>query len=247
MLTSTIGPGWGLAIDALGFAASAPLYLLIRVGAIASHETQSNILQDLRDGWKEFIARTWVWAIVVQFTIVNAAFSGMAMVLGPIVADETFGRTGWGLGVAAQSIGLIAGSLIALRWRPRRDLFIGVILVNFCALPLLALGIYPTTTALMAGFFLAGVSFGLFGVVWAQSLQTHIPPEKLARVYAYDALGSFVAIPVGEIAAGPLAQHYGSTPVLLACALAVVLATVAACFVPAIRLLDNSPQIRPNR
>jgi MFS family permease len=86
-----------------------------------------------------------------------------------------------------------------------------VILVNFCALPLLALGIYPTTTALMAGFFLAGVSFGLFGVVWAQSLQTHIPPEKLARVYAYDALGSFVAIPVGEIAAGPLAQHYGST------------------------------------
>lgn len=242
MLTSTIGPGWGLAIDALGFAASAP----IRVGAIASHDTQSNILQDLRDGWKEFIARTWVWAIVVQFTIVNAAFSGMAMVLGPVVADETFGRTGWGFAVAAQSIGLIAGSLLALRWRPRRDLFIGVVLVNFCALPLLALGIYPTTTALMAGFFLAGVSFGLFGVVWAQSLQTHIPPEKLARVYAYDALGSFVAIPVGEIAAGPLAQHYGSTDVLLACALAVVLATVAACFVPAIRLLDNTPQLRAN-
>ena len=119
-------------------------------------------------------------------------------------------------------------------------------MVNFCALPLLALGVYPTTTALMAGFFLAGVSFGLFGVVWAQSLQTHIPPEKLARVYAYDALGSFVAIPVGEIAAGPLAQHYGSTSVLLACALSVVLATVAACFVPAIRLLDNTPQIRTN-
>lgn len=246
MLTSTIGPGWGLAIDAFGFAASAPLYLLIRVGAIAAQDTQSNILQDLRDGWKEFIARTWVWSIVAQFTIVNAAFTGVVMVLGPIVADETFGRTGWGLAVAAQSIGLIAGSLIALRWRPRRDLFIGVMLVIFCALPMLVLGLYPATTLLMAGFFLAGVSFGLFGVVWAQSLQTHIPPEKLARVYAYDAMGSFVAIPVGEIAAGPLAQHYGSTGVLLACALAVVLATVAACFVPAIRLLDNTPQIRSN-
>lgn len=246
MLTSTIGPGWGLAIDALGFAASAPLYLLIRIGAIAAHDAQSNILQDLRDGWKEFIARTWVWSIVAQFTIVNAAFTGVVMVLGPIVADETFGRTGWGLAVAAQSIGLIVGSLIALRWRPRRDLFIGVMLVIFCALPMLVLGLYPATALLMAGFFLAGVSFGLFGVVWAQSLQTHIPPEKLARVYAYDAMGSFVAIPVGEIAAGPLAQHYGSTGVLLACALAVVLATVAACFVPAIRLLDNTPQIRSN-
>ena len=96
----------------------------------------------------------------------------------------------------------------------------------------------------MAAFFIAGVGFGLFGVVWAQSLQTHIPPEKLARVYAYDALGSFVAIPIGELAAGPLAMHFGSTRVLLVSALAVVLATVAASFTPAIRRLDNSVQIR---
>lgn len=244
ILTSTVGPGWGLAIDALGFAASAPLYLAIRMGAIQIAATQTNILQDLRDGWKEFASRAWVWAIVVQFTIINAAFSGVVMVLGPVIADASFGRTHWGMIVAAQSVGLIVGSFLALRWRPRRDLFIGVMLVVVCAIPTYLLSQSVSTMWLLGAFFFAGVSFGLFGVAWAQSLQTHIPPEKLARVYAYDAMGSFIAIPVGELAAGPLAMHYGSSNVLIASAIAVVVASVATSFVPAIRLLDNSPQVK---
>jgi len=244
LLTSAIGPGWGLAIDALGFAAAAPLYQRIRVNAMQTEKSTSNILQDLREGWKEFIARSWVWAIVAQFTIINAAFSGVVMVLGPIVADNTFGRTGWGFIVAAQSIGLIVGSLIALRWRPRRDLFVGVILVGLCAIPMVILGFYPSTPLLMVAFFMAGLGFGQFGVVWAQSLQTHIPAQKLARVYAYDAMGSFIAIPVGEIAAGPLALQFGSPTVLLACASAVVLATLVTSWTPSIRQLDNRAPLR---
>lgn len=244
ILTSAVGPGWGLAIDALGFAASAPLYLAIRMGAIQETAAQSNILQDLRDGWKEFISRAWVWAIVVQFTIINAAFSGVVMVLGPIIADASFGRTRWGVIVAAQSVGLIVGSFLALRWRPRRDLFIGVMLVAVCAVPIYLLSQSVSTAWLLAAFFLVGISFGLFGVAWAQSLQTHIPPEKLARVYAYDAMGSFIAIPVGELAVGPLAAHFGSSNVLIASAIAVVIACAGASFIPAIRLLDNSPKVK---
>ncbi|MFA3762403.1 MFS transporter [Yersinia sp. 2544 StPb PI] len=244
VLTAAIGPGWGLAVDALGFAASAPLYLLIRTASAQLLASKTNILQDLRDGWQEFIARAWVWTIVAQFTIVNAAFSGVVMILGPIVADASFGRASWGIIVAAQSIGLIAGSFIALRWRPRRDLFIGVLLVALCAVPITLLSMVSSTAILMGAFFIAGVGFGQFGVVWAHSLQTHIPPEKLARVYAYDAMGSFVAIPIGELAAGPLAMHYGSRAVLLASAVAVVIATIAASLTPAIRRLNNAAQVK---
>lgn len=244
MLIGTIGPGWGLAVDALGFAAAAPLYYCIRVGTRQVQSVQTNILQDLRDGWQEFISRSWVWAIVVQFTIINAAFSGIMMVLGPVIADATFGRASWGLLVATESMGLIVGSFLALRWRPRRELFIGMILVMLCAAPIFLLGLGVATPLLMTAFFFSGLSFGSFGVAWAQSLQTHIPPEKLARVYAWDAMGSFVAIPVGELAAGPLALHFGSGNVLLASAVAVVLATLAASLVPAIRQLDNSAQAK---
>lgn len=244
VLTSSVGPGWGLAIDALGFAAAAPLYFLIRVSSVKACAPQDNILKDLQEGWKEFSSRAWVWSIVVQFTVINAAFSGVVMVLGPVIADTSFGRTNWGIIIAAQSVGLIAGSFLTLRWRPRRDLLIGVMLVSVCAVPIFMLSQLASASWLMAAFFMAGVSFGLFGVVWAQSLQTHIPQEKLARVYAYDAVGSFVAIPFGELVAGPLATHYGLSNVLLVSAVAVVIVTVPVSLVPAIRRLDNSSQIK---
>jgi hypothetical protein len=36
-------------------------------------------------------------------------------------------------------------------------------------------------------------------------MQQHVPPELLCRVYAYDGLGSILAIPVGQALAGPAA------------------------------------------
>jgi len=247
ILTSSVGPGWGLAIDAMGFAASAPLYFFIRVTSIKACTSQGNILRDLKEGWKEFASRTWVWSIVVQFTVINAAFNGVVMVLGPVIADASFGRTSWGIIVAAQSVGLIAGSFLALRWRPRRDLFIGAMLVGAYAAPIFILSQLASASWLIAGFFLAGITFGLFGVTWAHSLQTHIPQDKLARVYAYDAVGSFVAIPFGELVAGPLAIHFGMSNVLLISALAVVIVTIGVSLVPAIRKLDNTPQVKPHK
>ena len=246
ILIAAVGPGWGLAIDALGFAFAAPLNRLIRVAAIKVGEVQSNILLDLKEGWKEFASRAWVWSIVVQFTIINAAFSGIVMVLGPVIADASFGRASWGIIIAAQSVGLIVGSFLALRWRPRRDLFIGAMLVALCAVPIFLLSQPASAPWLVAAFFIAGVAFGLFGVSWAHSLQTHIPPEKLARVYAYDAVGSFVAIPFGELVAGPLAARFGTSDVLLVAALAVVVATAGVGLVPAIRRLDNAAQSKPH-
>ena len=238
-LTSAVGPGWGLVIDALGFAVAAPLYAMIRTVGAQQLAAASNIIHDLREGWHEFVTRSWVWVVVVQFAIVNAAFSGVMMILGPVVADETFGRAQWGVIVAAQSLGLMVGSFAALRWRPKRDLWLGVISVVFCALPMALLGVSASPYWLMMAFFIAGVCFGVFGVVWSHALQTHIPPHKLARVYAYDALGSFVTIPLGELAAGPLALKFGHQQVLVVSAAAVVIATLLASWTPSIRRFDS--------
>ncbi|WP_409451099.1 hypothetical protein [Erwinia sp.] len=65
----------------------------------------------------------------------------------------------------------------------------------------------------------------------------HIPHDKLARVYAYDAMGSFVAIPVGELAAGPLVMHFGNARVLWVCAVTVMIATAVTSRIRAVRQL----------
>ncbi|WP_191938070.1 MFS transporter [Pantoea agglomerans] len=235
IITSAVGPGWGLAIDALGFAVSAPLYFLIRVKSNKAAASQGNILLDIKEGWAEFAGRSWIWSIVLQFAIINVAFNGIVEVFGPMIADASFGRARWGIIVAAHSVGLIAGSFLAMKWHPRRDLLIGAMLAGLCALPIFMLSQDASAALLIVGFFIAGMSLGLFGVTWAHSLQTHIPPDKLARVYAYDAMGSFIAIPFGQLVAGPLATHFGMSAVLLMSALAVVIATAGVGLVPAIR------------
>ena len=41
-----------------------------------------------------------------------------------------------------------------------------------------------------------GIGVEIFGIMWDTTMQQEIPQEKLSRVYSYDALGSFVLIPL---------------------------------------------------
>jgi len=56
-------------------------------------------------------------------------------------------------------------------------------------------------------------------------MQEHIDERVLSRAYSYDALGSFVAMPLGQILYGPLGDAFGYRPVLLVSGV-VYLATV---------------------
>jgi hypothetical protein len=61
-------------------------------------------------------------------------------------------------------------------------------------------------------------------------MQEHVPDEMLSRAYSYDMLGSFVAIPVGQLTIGPLAAVFGVQEVMLVAGLAyaaLALATLA--------------------
>lgn len=194
-----------------------------------------SVLGDLREGWSEFTRRRWVWTVVAQFGALNAAFVGGTTVLGPVVADASFGRASWGLVIAAQTVGLALGATLALRWRPRRALGIGVAAMAVTAVPVAALGIVPVLPALLVTFALGGMAIELFSIAWDHALQTNVPRAVLSRVYSYDMLGSFLALPLGEALVGPLAGRFGTTATLLGCAAVIVLATGAAASTRSVR------------
>jgi MFS family permease len=246
---AAVGPGWGIAVDAATFAASAFCFALVRVPAPAAEpapgsesaegliggeqtagapagEGRKSILADLRTGWTEFISRTWLWVVVAGFCVLNAAWSGALTVLGPVVADETFGRQSWGFILAAETAGMIVGGLIAMRIRVHRLLFLGTAATALEALPALSLGVFPHVGLLVVAGFVAGVGLEQFGVAWETTMQEHVPADKLARVYSYDMVGSFVAIPVGQVIAGPVAQAVGVEPTLVGAAALIVLAVL---------------------
>ena len=55
------------------------------------------MLRELREGWSEFRSHTWLWATVLQFTVVLAAWCGGFQVLGPAVARAHLGGpAAWG-------------------------------------------------------------------------------------------------------------------------------------------------------
>jgi len=247
---AAVGPGWGIAVDAATFVIAAGCFALVRVppsapatdpapesaeGLIGGEQTagtpagegRKSIFADLRTGWSEFITRTWLWVVVAGFCVLNAAWSGAVTVLGPVVADETFGRRAWGFILAAQTAGMIVGGLIAMRLRVHRLLFVGTAATALEVLPVLTLGVQPHVGLLVLAGFVAGVGLEQFGVAWETTMQEHVPADKLARVYSYDMVGSFIAIPVGQVVAGPVAQAIGTRQALLGAAALMLLAVLA--------------------
>lgn len=241
------GPGWALLADALLFLVAIPMLMKVHVpGRVrdGAAGAQSTMLADLREGWAEFASRTWVWVIVGAFGALNAVHVGAVFVLGPVIATSTsVGEQGWGLGLSAEAAGTVLVTVVLLRARLTRPLVVGMLAVTTLALPIAVLGLAPRTDLLVLAFFVAGAGVETFGVGWSTSLHQHIPEAVLSRVSSYDALGSFVAMPVGAMVYGWLATVVDHRSLLLASALlyvALALATLASGSVRELRQV-NAP------
>lgn len=236
LLVATFGSGWAFAAASVLYVTAALLLSRIRLPREDRLES-GNVLAELREGWTEFSSRTWVWVIVVCFSVFNAAQAAAFSTLGPVVADETVGRAVWGIVLAAQAVGMVAGGLIALRSTWARPLYVGTFAVLLEAPLLMVLGLRPEVIALVVFAFLAGVGLETFTVAWDVSMQSNIPGDKLSRVYAYDWFGSLVFIPVGQMLAGPVSATVGVQDTIVGCALVVLGAGLAALCVPSVRNL----------
>lgn len=235
-LVAVLGPAWGITVDALTFLLAAACFARVRVPGLDRSTTEpSNPLADLREGWTEFRRRTWVWAIVLQFMVVNAVIVGSISVIGPAVADATIGRQAWGIVLAAETAGFALGGVIALRSRRTLSLRFGVGLIAFEAIPLIVLAEAPRLLLLVPAMLISGLALQQFTIIWDVSLQEHVPADRLARVYSYDAVGSFVAIPVGQVLAGPLAEEFGVDGTLHGAAILLLVATLAVLSTPSVR------------
>ncbi|WP_371825997.1 MFS transporter [Nonomuraea turcica] len=245
LLVATVGSGWALAIDAATFVATAGCFAAVRVPS-TSGMPRSQPLAELRQGWREFTGRSWVIAIGLQFLVLNAVLSGAIQVLGPVIADDTIGRTSWGLVTAAQMLGSVLGGVLAAHWQPKRALRYGTALAAVTAVPIFVLAHQPHLVALSAGMLAGGLATEQFGVAWDVSLQENIPQEVLARVYSFEAVCSYAAIPLGQIVAGPLAAAIGITATLDGAAGLIILATIGALAVPGVRHLSTRTGAEPS-
>ncbi|OON77357.1 MFS transporter [Streptomyces tsukubensis] len=237
-LIAIVGPGWVLAVDAAAFALAGGLRAFLDVRHIRPREPGGGMLADLREGWREVTGRSWLWAVILQFAVVNAVVGAAEAVFGPLVARESLGGPGpWGFALAAFGAGTVGGAVVMMRWKPRRLLLAGTLCVFPLALPSAALALPLHVAPLTVVMFFCGVSVEVFGVSWMTALHQEIPEEKFSRVSAYDWLGSLAMLPLATALAGPVESSFGISPALWGCSALVVLLTAAVLLVPDVRNL----------
>ena len=239
-MIAAMSPGWVLALDAVAFAVAGALRAFLDVSHIPERAPGGGLLSDMREGWQEFIGRTWLWAVVAQFSVVVAVVAAAEAVYGPLVArDELGGARPWGFALAAFGVGTLGGALLMMRWKPRRLLLAGTLCVFPLALPSAALAVPLPVAGLCGVMFVSGVAIEVFGVSWMTAMHQEIPEEKLSRVSAYDWFGSVAMVPLATALAGPVEGAVGRSEALWGCAGLIVLVTGCVLFVPDVRNLTR--------
>jgi MFS family permease len=214
LLVASVGPGWALAADALSWLVAAALIGRVSLPSMP-RRGEANMLRELREGWTVFTGNTWLWVVVAGFGVMNAIHAGAWFTLGPSIAVDTFGARGWGLVLSAESVGLLVMTRVMLRVRLRRPLLSGMLGMLCFVGSLTVLGLAPHVATLMVASFVAGAGIEVFGIGWSVALQENIDGSVLSRAASYDALGSFVAIPLGQMLFGPLGSAFGARPVIV--------------------------------
>ena len=229
------GIGTIFLIDAATFGISAISLLLLRPLPGEKRDEPQPFFAELAAGWREVVERRWILAAICAFAISNLAASPF-FILGAVIADQKLGGSAaWGLILTGSGIGGLIGSVLALRLRPKRPLFVGFLITNFMALPMLAL-VGPLPTLLIAASSLLSVcAIQLANTWWFTMLQQHVPEHARSRVSSYDWLVSLVFQPLGFMLAGPLAARFGFEATLLGAVALSLVANLGVLLVRAVR------------
>jgi hypothetical protein len=241
LLVVGVGTGWALAVDAVTFAAAALAFSRIHVPAVVSTEERQSMWGDVASGFREVLRHTWLWLLILQALLYHLFYGGAQSVLGPIVVGDGLGRAAWGYALATMMAGFVVGGLVTIRWKPKRALHVGVWFLALTAAFPFAMAWSDLLAVVLVGAFLHGFGLEIFSVGWDLSIQENVAPDKLARVYAFDLIGSFVARPVGLALTGPVAQLVGYDVWLTVVGAVIVASVGVSLFSTDVRRLERRP------
>lgn len=242
-LVVATGAGAALLIDAGTYAVSALLLSQVATPAVAraAPAERLNFFRDLRDGFAETRAHTWVWAGLLVFSLTNMVTAAFP-VLGALVAKQHLGGAGaWAAILAARAVGGLLGASALLRFSPRRPLVAAIYACSTAAVPTILLGFPAPLAVLIPVALVAGVGPTVFNALWETTLQREIPEHARSRVSSYDWFGSLALAPVGLALVGPLAAAIGTAATLFACGAAEYALLGVLLAIPEVRELTYEP------
>jgi MFS family permease len=234
ILVAAGSPGGAILIDAASFAVAAVLLARVRVEPRADVVEPEPFLRELRQGWGEFRRQRWIFNTILFFSVGN--FAGQAWgVLAPLVMKEHYnGAATYGLVLSTFGIGLVLGGVVVLRWHPSRPLLVSCLAALPFGLGVWMIAFLVPLPVLLAAQLVAGFGLAIHLALWFTVFQQQVPEAARSRVSSYDALGSFVLVPLGTAAAGPVAAWIGVKETLIAAGLITVITNLLVVMQPVV-------------
>jgi MFS family permease len=235
-LIDAFGVSVTLGIDAASFFISGILVFTFRHLTPRAEHSENAMIDDLRHGWQVFLSFRWIVIIVATFSFIVMCWAAAENVLGPLIALEHFdGAKSWSYVITAESIGLVVGSLIAIKVKPKYPMRF-LMLSSFPITFYIAALAKPQSLAVIAvGAFLFGITLDLWGTLWSTALQRKVPRDSLSRVSSFDAMGSLMFRPIGLAIAAPLSTLLGIENFIYILAAVTVVAIVLPLFSSEVR------------
>jgi Major Facilitator Superfamily len=242
VLVTVVGPGWGVAWDALSFVAAAVWFTRLPHAAAPVRDLHaSGSSAGFAAGWEAFRSRTWLLTMTVSESFGNAAFMA-AFIIGPLYARQSLGGArDWGLINGCLAAGSAIGAWLGGRTDLRRaGLVVAGSSAAFALGPAamsLGLGLPAVLLAVLVGGILAGP-----GAIARRTLtQVKIPNEQLGRVDGHVLLIESLPVPAAYAFAGTTADRFGAQPVIGICAAVMVVSAFAPLLSRDVRHLDLTP------
>ncbi|MEY9840654.1 MFS transporter [Streptacidiphilus sp. EB103A] len=241
MLVAAFGSSWVIGWDSITFGVAAILCARIDMGD-ARAKVRGGFVADLREGWMDFRSRRWLWVMVVQSAVMVPVWLVGFQLLGPVYGQRYLGGAGpWGIVVSGFTAGLMAGAAIALLWKPRLIGLAVCVGIGSMSLPLASMALSMPLAVLALAMALAGAGLAVSMTMWASLVQSRVPAERLSRTMSYSTLGQVLPVPIGYLAAGPLASAIGVRTTLGSGALLIGAAMVVPLLLPEVRGLSLAP------
>ncbi|GIF63308.1 MFS transporter [Asanoa ishikariensis] len=239
LLTASVGGGWAIAVDAASFVLAAACFARISLPDLPPRAKGApTMLAEMREGWTYFRSQRWIWSVTLAFAVFNATNMGFWQILGPVIANDTIGPTGWGVVLSARGVGALLASVVLVKVRlTRRPMRPALSSMALATLPLILLGAGADLPWLVATF-VAGVAAEFFTVVWETVNNTHIPERLLSRVGAHDEFWSSLSFPLGQLVAPALAAAVGTAAVALTGGGVAAAAMLLTACVPALQRIE---------
>jgi hypothetical protein len=235
------------AVNAATFLLAAAVFAVIAVPATdkgGARPSAREYLDDIREGIG--IVRESAIVHMVAGAALASFFMGMTQAVLPAFAATFGGADTYGLLLAAMTVGMLCGSLLAsvLETVPLgRVTTLGFTGGAACWFAAVAIGSVP---AVVVCFGLAFIPVGSYNVLVMASLQSGVPQETVGRVSATATSVVSTVAPLGILLGGFLGDPLGSELVVGASAVGFALIAAYWLVVPTLRQFPATDALEPN-